>query len=165
MNEKTKPCSSCPSECERTRHLDGQQRTKQENFTFPDLRCTTGRQFASRRTSSKIAGFATMQNQLAHVANGTGGQEAAYAEMLRISKETWRLVKRNGRWHIPAFSRPPGHRSTNMKTSAKDNQECRSWKKPLISIKPEKTEQTILKMASVPVRMLCGHGKDKRAFP
>ena len=33
-------------------------------------------------------------SQLAHVANGTGmAGEASVQEMLRISKETWRLVK------------------------------------------------------------------------
>ena len=53
----------------------------------------------------KIAGLCNNANQLAHVANGTGmAGEASVQEMLRISKETWRLVKRNGRWHIPASS-------------------------------------------------------------
>lgn len=42
----------------------------------------------------KIAGLCNNANQLAHVANGTGtaGQESV-KEMLRISRETWRLVK------------------------------------------------------------------------
>ena len=42
----------------------------------------------------KIAGLCNNANQLAHVANGTGmAGEASVQEMLRISKETWRLVK------------------------------------------------------------------------
>ena len=42
----------------------------------------------------KIAGLCNNANQLAHVANGTGrAGEASIQEMLRISKETWRLVK------------------------------------------------------------------------
>lgn len=42
----------------------------------------------------KIAGLCNNANQLAHVANSTGtaGQESV-KEMLRISRETWRLVK------------------------------------------------------------------------
>ena len=42
----------------------------------------------------KVAGLCNNANQLAHVANGTGmAGEASVQEMLRISKETWRLVK------------------------------------------------------------------------
>ena len=42
----------------------------------------------------KIAGLCNNANQLAHVANGTGmAGEASVQEMLRISKETWCLVK------------------------------------------------------------------------
>ena len=42
----------------------------------------------------KISGLCNNANQLAHVANGTGmAGEASVQEMLRISKETWRLVK------------------------------------------------------------------------
>ena len=42
----------------------------------------------------KIAGLCNNANQLAHVANGTGmAGEASVQEMIRISKETWRLVK------------------------------------------------------------------------
>ena len=42
----------------------------------------------------KVAGLCNNANQLAHVANGTGmAGEASIQEMLRISKETWRLVK------------------------------------------------------------------------
>lgn len=42
----------------------------------------------------KIAGLCNNANQLAHVANGAGmAGEASVQEMLRISKETWRLVK------------------------------------------------------------------------
>ena len=47
-----------------------------------------------RKTIGKIAGLCNNANQLAHVANGTGmAGEASVQEMLRISKETWRLVK------------------------------------------------------------------------
>ena len=42
----------------------------------------------------KVSGLCNNANQLAHVANGTGmAGEASVQEMLRISKETWRLVK------------------------------------------------------------------------
>lgn len=42
----------------------------------------------------KIAGLCNNANQLAHVANGTGmAGEQSVQEMLRIAKETWRLVK------------------------------------------------------------------------
>ena len=42
----------------------------------------------------KVAGLCNNANQLAHVANGIGmAGEASVQEMLRISKETWRLVK------------------------------------------------------------------------
>ena len=42
----------------------------------------------------KVSGLCNNANQLAHVANGTGmAGEASIQEMLRISKETWRLVK------------------------------------------------------------------------
>ena len=42
----------------------------------------------------KIAGLCNNANQLAHIANGTGmAGEQSVQEMLRISKETWRLVK------------------------------------------------------------------------
>lgn len=44
----------------------------------------------------KIAGLCNNANQLAHVANaaGTTSQESVQA-MLRISKETWQIVKEN----------------------------------------------------------------------
>lgn len=42
----------------------------------------------------KISGLCNNANQLAHVANGTGrAGEQSVQEMLRIAKETWRLVK------------------------------------------------------------------------
>ena len=42
----------------------------------------------------KIAGLCNNANQLAHVANGCGmAGEESIREMLRMTKETWRLVK------------------------------------------------------------------------
>ena len=42
----------------------------------------------------KIAGLCNNANQLAHVANGCGmAGEENIREMLRMTKETWRLVK------------------------------------------------------------------------
>lgn len=42
----------------------------------------------------KISGLCNNANQLAHVANGCGlAGEESIREMLRITKETWRLVK------------------------------------------------------------------------
>lgn len=42
----------------------------------------------------KIAGLCNNANQLAHTANATGSaSEERIKEMLRISKETWQLVK------------------------------------------------------------------------
>lgn len=42
----------------------------------------------------KISGLCNNANQLAHVANGCGlAGEGSIREMLRITKETWRLVK------------------------------------------------------------------------
>ena len=42
----------------------------------------------------KISGLCNNANQLAHVANGCGmAGEESIREMLRMTKETWRLVK------------------------------------------------------------------------
>ena len=42
----------------------------------------------------KISGLCNNANQLAHVANGGGmAGEESIREMLRMTKETWRLVK------------------------------------------------------------------------
>ena len=42
----------------------------------------------------KVAGLCNNANQLAHVANGCGmAGEESIREMLRMTKETWRLVK------------------------------------------------------------------------
>ena len=42
----------------------------------------------------KIAGLCNNANQLAHNANSTGmASDGSVQEMLRISKETWRIVK------------------------------------------------------------------------
>ncbi len=42
----------------------------------------------------KISGLCNNTNQLAHVANGCGmAGEESIREMLRMTKETWRLVK------------------------------------------------------------------------
>ena len=100
MNEKTKPCSSCPSECERTSPsgwAGSKEWTKQEEFLRSLI---LGAQLQTKPCEHhaellrKIAGLCNNANQLAHVANGTGrAGEASIQEMLRISKETWRLVK------------------------------------------------------------------------
>lgn len=42
----------------------------------------------------KVAGLCNNANQLAHVANGTGMvSQGSIEEMLRITKETWKIVK------------------------------------------------------------------------
>ena len=90
----------CPFECERTSasgRAGRKEWTKQGGiFTFLIL----GAQLQTKPCEHhaellrKIAGLCNNANQLAHVANGTGmAGEASVQEMLRISKETWRLVK------------------------------------------------------------------------
>ena len=74
------------------RHLDGQvakSGLSREEFLRSLI---LGAQLQTKLR--KIAGLCNNANQLAHVANGTGmAGEASVQEMLRISKETWRLVK------------------------------------------------------------------------
>ena len=79
------------------RHLDGQvakSGLSREEFLRSLI---LGAQLQTKPCAEllrKIAGLCNNANQLAHVANGTGrAGEASIQEMLRISKETWRLVK------------------------------------------------------------------------
>ena len=81
------------------RHLDGQvakSGLSREEFLRSDLKRTASDKACEHHAEllRKIAGLCNNANQLAHVANGTGmAGEASVQEMLRISKETWRLVK------------------------------------------------------------------------
>ena len=83
----------------------------------------------------KIAGLCNNANQLAHVANGTGmAGEASVQEMIRISKETWRLVKEGMVDGI--YQRTPRHRLDRsidyVKIGQRPPRVPAPWKKPLI---------------------------------
>ena len=53
-----------------------------------------GSEMCIRDRLRKIAGLCNNANQLAHVANASGmASEQSVQEMLRLTKETWHLVK------------------------------------------------------------------------
>ena len=86
----------------------------------------------------KIAGLCNNANQLAHVANASGmASEQSVQEMLRLTKETWHLVKEvgwisepRGRFHIiirKGIKREDGVPSVFLRSEERRvGKECRS---------------------------------------
>ena len=100
MYEEAEPCNTCPLKCQGAAYAGrtgGKKRAAKGRIpAFLNCRGRDPGETCEHHADllRKVAGLCNNTNQLAHVANATGRADtASVQEMLRISKEVWKIVK------------------------------------------------------------------------